>query len=437
MVHNNWRTGPFLCQNGPMGTPSATPLGRLLDRHAEPVIDQALADTRVVLVNGARQSGKSTLVKQVARARGATWFSLDRAATLQAALHDPTTFVRAANPMVIDEVQRAPGLLLAMKEIVDEDFVPGRFLLTGSARLLGLRSVPDTLPGRMETIELWPLSQGEIDAAPDGFVAAVFRDGPDRRYQSDEPREGYIRRIARGGFPEAVARTGRRRTRFLTAYVADLLNRDVLQVSAINKSAQMRRLVTLLAGRNAQVVSPTSIGSALGLPKQTVDRYLTILAEVFLIKLTPAWSASVAGRATHAPKLSFVDSGIATALAGHDEESLGRLGGPLGPLLEGFVTMEVARQLTWCDQDIDLVHYRTRDQVEVDIVLVNRRGEAVAIEVKSSATVGPGDFAGIRHLQRRLGDNLIAGLVLYLGHQTLSFGDRQLAMPVSALWEIG
>jgi predicted AAA+ superfamily ATPase len=425
----------LICENGEVTSSTQTPLGRLVERHARRALDEALADTRVVLVNGARQSGKSTLVREAAREHGAAWFSLDRAATLDAALKDPTTFVRAANPMVIDEVQRAPSLLLAMKEVVDEDFVPGRFLLTGSARLLGLRSVPDALPGRMETIELWPLSQGEIDDRPDGFVESMFHSGPDLAYESSENRSGYIARIARGGFPEAMARTGKRRTRFLNEYIADVINRDVLQVSAIEKGSEMRRLITLLAGRSGQIVSPTNLSSSLGLSKQTTDRYLSILSEVFLIKLTPAWTSGATGRATHAPKLSFVDSGIATTLAGHNEARLEQIGSPLGGLLEGFVTMEIARQLTWTDEVIGLFHYRTRDQVEVDIVLENRRGDVVAVEVKSSATVGPGDFAGIRHLRGQLGDRLLAGVVLYLGHQTLSFGDRQVATPVSALWD--
>jgi len=411
-------------------------MGRLVVRHAEMAVREALCDTRVVLVNGARQCGKSTLVAQLARERGAQWFSFDRADTLRAAVSDPTTFVRAANPMVIDEVQRVPQILLAIKEVVDGEYVPGRFLLTGSARLLGLRSVPDALPGRMETVELWPLSQGEIDGAPDGFVDAVFRDGPAVRYGGDEDRDGYLRRIVRGGFPAAVARDGRRRTRFLESYLADLVNRDVLQVSAIEKGDHMRSLITLLAGRCGQVVSATHLSSALGLSKQTVDRYLGILREVFLIKLIPAFSRSTTARAVRAPKLAFVDSGLAAALVGHDETSLRKVTSPLGGLLESFVAMEIARQLTWASQTIDLFHYRTRDGVEVDLVLANRRGQVVAVEVKASATASPDDFRGIRHLRDRLGDDLLVGIVLYLGHQTLPFGDRLLALPVSALWHL-
>ena len=413
-----------------------SPLGRILDRHAARPLREALADTRVVLVNGARQSGKSTLVARLAQERGAEWFSLDRAATVQAARRDPTAFVRAANPMVVDEIQRAPELLLAIKEVVDGGFEPGRFLLTGSARVLGLRNLPDTLPGRMETIELWPLSQGEIDQQPDGFVDAAFRDGPELAHQSTEDRGGYVARLVRGGFPEAVARAGRRRTRFLESYVADLVNRDVTQLSAIENGRQLRQLITLLAGRVGQVVNTSNLSANLGLPRSTVDRYLSLLEEVFLIKRIPAWSRGATARATHAPKLAFVDSGVAAMLLGQDETSLGRITSELGGVLESFVAMEIARQLTWAGQTIELSHYRTKDKVEVDIVLENRRGQVVGIEVKAAATVRDTDFGGLRHLRTRLGDDFLAGFVLHLGEQTLPFGDRMRAVPADALWRL-
>jgi predicted AAA+ superfamily ATPase len=418
-----------------MVTLAQSPMGRIVPRHASAAVAEALADTRVVLVNGARQVGKSTLVSQLARERDARWFTFDRPEVAQAALRDPASFVRAADHMVIDEVQRVPTILLAIKEVVDQGYVPGRFLLTGSARLLGLRSVPDTLPGRMETIELWPLSQGEIDSEPDGFVAAAFRDGAALRISSDLSRDDYIARLVRGGFPGAVARDGRRRARFLESYVADLLNRDVLQVSAIEHADKMRALVTLLAGRNGQIVSLTNLSDGLGVSKQTVERYIGILREVFLVKLLPAFSRGSTARAIRSPKVIFVDSGIAAVMAGQDEAGLRKITSVLGGLLEGFVAAEIARQLTWADRAIDLYHYRTRDGVEVDLVLQSRSGQVVAIEVKSSTSVGAHDFRGIRHLRDRLGDDLVVGVVLYLGGTTLSFGDRLLAMPVSALWQ--
>jgi len=313
------------------------PLGKLLPRHAEVPVTEALADTRVVLVNGARQSGKSTLIGVVAKGRDAQWRNLDNAITRQAAIADPVGFVDSAELMVIDEVQRVPDLLLAIKEQVDAVPRPGRYLLSGSARLLGLRGLPDTLPGRTETIELWPLAQGELDGTADRFIDAVFEQG-DRgdalTHESAVTRQEYAERIVRGGFPEAAARTNpRRRERFFDSYLADLVARDVSQLSDIERTAEMRALIRLLAARSGQLLVVNAVGS------------------------------------------------------------------------------------------------------EVDAVLENRQGHVVGIEIKASSTVTAGDFRGLRHLAERTGDDFIAGLVFYTGTQTLPFGPRLRAVPVSALWQ--
>jgi uncharacterized protein len=400
-------------------------------------VEDALADTRVVLINGARQSGKSTLVAEIASTREMQWRSLDRAVTRQAAEFDPTEFVANADLMVIDEVQRVPELFLAIKETVDADPRPGRFLLTGSSRVLGLRGLPDALPGRMETIELWPLSQGEIDEEPDGFVDAIFELGPELSHASDEGRPGYIDRVVRGGFPEAVARTAARRERFLDSYVADIVNRDVVQLSEIERGAEMRALTQLVAARSGQLLVPGALASELGLAQQTIKRYLGLLEEVFLIKRIPAWSRNLSTRAVGAPKVAMVDSGIAANLLDLDAGSLRAPASPLGPVLEGFVAMEIARQLTWCQQRAELYHYRTRDQIEVDLIIENRKGHVVAIDVKAGSTVRARDFRGLRHLADRLGDSLVVGVVLYTGQQTLPFGPLFRAIPISALWETG
>jgi uncharacterized protein len=412
-----------------------TPLGGILPRHAAVAVREALEDTRVVLINGARQCGKSTLAAEIAGDRGGQWRSLDRLVTRQAAEYDPAEFVADASFMVIDEVQRVPELFLAIKETVDADPRPGRFLLTGSSRVLGMRGLPDALPGRMETIELWPLSQGEIAEKPDGFVDAVFDLGPDLCHTSAENRSGYIDRVVRGGFPEAIARTGARRERFLDSYVADIVNRDVVQLMEIERGPEMRALTRLVAARSGQLLVPGALASELGLAQQTVKRYLSLLEEVYLIKRIPAWSRNLSTRAVAAPKVAMVDSGIAANLLDLDSRSLRQLASPVGPLLEGFVAMEIARQLTWCQQRAELYHYRTRDQVEVDIILENRQGQVVAIDVKAASTVRSEDFHGLRHLADRLGDALVVGVVLYTGQQTLPFGPRFRAVPISALWE--
>ncbi|KAA9374129.1 ATP-binding protein [Microbispora cellulosiformans] len=426
-----------MCHPELVRTASQTPLGRVVPRHAEKPAADALSDTRVVLVNGARQSGKSTLVRLLAKERTAEWRNLDALVARQAAQEDPAGFVAFPDLVVIDEIQRVPELLLAIKEQVDGDPRPGRFLLTGSARVLGLRALPDTLPGRMETIELWPFSQGEIDGTPDGFVDAVFAEGENLRHTSTLSRADYAERVVRGGFPEAVARENtRRRERFFDSYVSDLIARDVSQLSEIERTAEMRALVRSVAARSGQLLVGSSLGAAVGLSTATVNRYLGLLEEVFLIKRVPAWSRNLSSRAVGTPKAAFVDSGVAANLLGADARSLIRPDGQFGPLLEGFVLMELARQLTWSDERVELFHYRTKDKVEVDAVLENRQGRVVGVEVKASSTVRGDDFRGLRHLADRLGDDFVAGIVLYTGTQTLPFGPRMRAVPVSALWQI-
>lgn len=410
----------------------------LLPRHAAARVQAALSDTRVVLINGARQAGKSTLVKLVAGERAAERRDLDRPQDRAAALADPVGFVDQDGLLVVDEIQRAPELLLAIKAAVDEDPRPGRFLLTGSSRLFGMIAAPDALPGRMETIELWPFSQGEIGGEPDGFVDAVFDLGPSLRHESAVTRADYAARIVRGGLPEAVGRNDpQRRGRFLDAYVQALIDRDVQQLSDIHRKGELRRLVRLLAARVGTIVAAGSLESELGLSRPTIARYLQALEEIFLVKRIPGWSRNLGTRATAAPKLFFVDSGIAAQEIATDARSLLRPGGQFGPLLESFVLSELARQLTWSRQLVELSHYRDRDKYEVDAVLETRQGQVVGIEVKSASTVGPADFRGLRRLADRLGDDFIAGVLLYTGSTTLPFGPKLRAVPVSALWEIG
>ncbi|WP_329066978.1 ATP-binding protein [Amycolatopsis sp. NBC_01480] len=414
-----------------------TPSNPLLARRAEASVSAAMADTRVILVNGARQAGKSTLAGLIAGRSSVEVRNLDRPQDLEAAQTDPSGFVDFDQLMVIDEIQRAPELFLAIKATVDADPRPGRFLLTGSSQVLALRGLPDTLPGRSETIELWPLSQGEIDGTPDAFVDAAFALGPDLHHHSAITRSGYAERAVRGGFPEAARRTDpRRRARFFESYLTDLINRDIRQLGEIERLAQLRAMLRLIAGRNAGLLVPSSLGNDVGLTYHTVQRYLGLLEEIFLIKRIPAWSRNINARAVDNPKVAFVDTGIVANLLQADPQSLLRPGGEFGPLLEGFVTMELARQLTWSETRAELYHYRTKDKVEVDVVLENARGQVIAVEVKASTTVTAKDFRGLRHLEDRLGEDFLAGYVLHTGPETLPFGPKLRAVPISALWQV-
>lgn len=401
-------------------------------RRAAELVLEALTDTRVVVVNGARQVGKSTLAEVVLQqTEGGVARFLDDPGTRVAAVEDPVRFIRHEGLMLIDEVQRVPDLWLAIKNLVDREPRAGRFLLTGSARLLGLRSLPDALPGRTETVELWPLSQGEIDGAPDGFIDAAYSAGCDLRAEPVElRRKDYLARASRGGYPEAVRRENpRRRERFFESYLADLIARDVQQVADIARVSDMRRMLSLLAAQTSGLLNMNRLASELSISAPTVRSYVEILDTIYLIRLVPAWSANFTTRAVAAPKVIFVDSGLANYLTTGAEVS-----SPVGGLLENFVLGELARQLTWSRVSARLFHYRDRDQYEVNAVLEDNAGQIIGVEVKAAETIRTDDFRGLRLLKRRLGDRFRAGFVLYCGVQSLAFGDGLTCLPVSALW---
>lgn len=409
----------------------------LVPRRAETLVAEALADTRVVLVNGARQSGKSTLTRLTAAARpGTVTRLLDEDVTLRAARDDPSGFTDHDGLMVIDEIQLAPELLRAIKVHVDLDPRPGRFLLTGSSRVLALRALPDALPGRMEVIELWPFSQGEMAGGPDRFIDAAFRHGPALDHTSSLRRRDYLERAVTGGFPEAVRRTPRRRTAFFDSYISTLIERDVLELASIERRGDLLKLLALLAGRMSGLLVQSILASSSGIPRSTLVRYLELLSSVFLIKTIPAWSSGQTTRAIGTPKLAFTDTGVACSLIGQDATRLGEPGGAAGPVLENFVVMELARQLTWSDERGRLYHYRTKDKTEVDAVIETPDGRIIAVEVKAGTAVHTEDLAGLRHLADHLGERFTAGYIMYTGQQTLSFGGKIKAIPMDALWLI-
>jgi predicted AAA+ superfamily ATPase len=409
----------------------------LVPRHAQGLVSEALEDTRVVLVNGARQAGKSTLTRLTAQRLPDTVVRLlDDAATMRAARDDPAGFVEHGRLMVIDEIQLAPELLRAIKVLVDQDPRPGRFLLTGSSRVLALRSLPDALPGRMEVIERWPFSQGEINGGPDLFIDVAFRDGAGLEHSSQLRKRDYLERAAAGGFPEAVRRTPRRRAAFFASYLSTLIERDVLEVSSIERQGDLFRLLALLAGRMSGLLVPGTLAGQAGIPRTTLVRYLELLSTVFLIKPVPAWSGSQTTRAVGTPKLAFVDTGIACHLIGQDPGRLDEPGGAAGPVLENFAVMELARQMTWSQERARLYHYRTKDKIEVDAVIETPDGRVIAVEVKAGATIRTEDLAGLRNLASHLGGKFVAGYVLYTGQQTLSYGGKIKALPMDALWQL-
>jgi predicted AAA+ superfamily ATPase len=411
----------------------------LFERRLLPLIHEALADTPVVLLNGPRQAGKTTLASSFVE-RGFRMLSLDDAASLASALLDPVGLVRSLDRAVIDEVQRAPGLLLAIKQAVDSDRRPGRFLLTGSADLRTLPAVADSLAGRMEVLTLLPLAGCELENASGGWLERVFA-GEIPRITSSDPSaclgDALIERVLRGGYPEAVARpTSRRREAWLRQYTSALLSRDVRDIAAIEKLEQVPRLLRALAQMAGQLCNLNQLAGQLLLDHKTAAKYVAVLEQLFLIRRLQPWLPKRLSRIVKTPKLQFVDSALLAQLRGATSSSLQRDRKAFGPLLESYVVSELMKLASWSEGDLQLLSYRDRDQLEVDVVIENAAGQVLGLEVKAKASVQARDLAGLRKLSALAADQFLAGLVLYDGTETLPLGPSLWAVPIASLWQL-
>lgn len=413
-----------------------SPPPALIPRAIAPAVREALDDTRVVLVAGPRQAGKTTLVRQLA-GDDRSYFTLDDLTTLAAVRADPVGFVRGLGFAIIDEIQRAPDLILAIKESVDRDQTPGRFLLTGSANLSTLPMVADSLAGRMEVITLLPLSQAEIEGRAGRFIERTF--AGDIPLQAIHPViDGeLIERVLAGGYAEALRRKSiGRRQKWLEDYARLILDRDARDIAAIDQLERLPRLLAVLAEQAGQLTNHSSYGSALGLSDVTARKYVGILERLFLITTLQPWSGNHLSRLVKTPKIHFLDSGLLAMLRGMSPDSVARDRTRFGALLESFVVSEVMKLSTWSAIRPAFYHYRTKDQDEVDLVLEDRRGRIVGIEVKASATVTQSDFRGLRQLKEALGERFACGLVLHDSDRATPFGENLYAAPVSYLWQI-
>jgi len=407
---------------------------RMYPRHISARLQDALADTRVVALNGPRQSGKTTTVRQFITPQR-RYVTLDDSVQLAAARADPIGFIRDLEFAIIDEVQRAPDLLLAMKKAVDEDRRPGRFLITGSANLLSIPSVKDSLAGRIETRTLYPLSRSEIlSRPPPGFLAQAFQGRIPRPAEALGGNDLIDVTLA-GGYPEVLARhTARRRRDWCEAYIDSIVQRDVRDIASVEKLGQLARLLEVVAPYAGQLINVSAIGTQLGLDQKTADRYIAILEQLFLIRRVQPWSRNGVKRLVKTGKLHFLDSGLLAAAGRRTRDQLTSDRPALGAIFESFVCGELLKQASWSDDRIALFHYRDKDQVEVDFVLENARRQIVGIEVKAAATVTAGDFGGLRKLQDVSGKSFRVGVVLYDGEHVLPFGDGLFAAPYPSLW---
>jgi len=396
-------------------------------------IAEALRDTPVVLLAGPRQAGKTTLARKLAGDRF-RYLTLDDELTLLAARQDPSGMVRGMERVVIDEVQRAPELLLAIKKNVDEDRRPGRFLLTGSANLMTLPAVADSLAGRMETLSLLPLAQSEIRGREANWIDAAFAE---RLLDPGGVVVGVelVDLVLRGGYPEVVSRTSpRRRSAWLSQYVDALIQRDVRDISGIAKLDQLPRFLSGLAQLAGQMANYTKLGGQIGLDEKTARSYVSVFEQMYLLKRVQAWGHNRLKRVVKTPKLQFVDSGLQAVLAGLGAGEVAHDRVRFGPVLETFVFGELLKHAAAADDDYRVMYYRDVDKVEVDFVIENAAGQIVCVEVKAAATVRESDLRGIKKMAAASEGKFRLGVVLYDGAEALPLGDRMWAAPLSTLW---
>jgi len=400
-------------------------------RFARSALEEALADTPVVLVHGPRQCGKTTLARLVGEALGHAYITFDDNTQLAAATGDPAGFVAGLPPkVVLDEVQRVPNLFLALKAAVDRDRRPGRFILTGSANVLLVPKLAD----RMEILRLHPLSQSELARKRPGFLDALFA-ARFRIQQSARLGTDLAARIAAGGFPAALARpTPRRRAAWYRNYVETLVQRDVRGLGRIASLDALPRLLQLGAGQTARLMNVAELAGPFQLSRPTIRDYVTLLERVFLVEHLPPWHSNRLRRLIKTPKLRMGDTGLAAFLLGLDADGLWSDRAVFGQLLETFVFQEIRRQADWHDTPIHFFHFRDKDGAEVDIVLERGARSLAGIEVKAGATVTASDFRGLRKLREAAGARFAAGIVLYDGESVVGFGDGFFAVPIRALW---
>lgn len=405
-------------------------------RHLAPRLREALADTPAVLVHGPRQSGKTTLARAVGEPRGYRYVSFDDEAVLAAARNDPIGFVsRLPARTILDEVQRIPELFPSLKTAIDGRRTSGRFILTGSANVLLVPRLAESLAGRMGLLRLHPLAQCEIESRPPRFIDALLAG----RFRTDigEPLgRNLAERIVAGGYPAALARrTAVRRSAWYRDYVETQIQRDVRDLARIHSLDTLPRLLALAAGHTASLINVADLAAPFELTRQTIDDYVTLLERVFLLERLPAWSANRLSRLVKRPKLHMGDTGVACALRGIDAAFLDRDRSVLGPMLETFVLQELRRQASARPMPMGFFHYRDRDDFEVDIVLEQGDATVAGVEVKAAASVTQADLRGLRKFKDVAGQRFAAGVVLYDGAATIRFGGGLFGVPLRRLWE--
>lgn len=405
----------------------------LYPRYLLPRLRAAVADTPAVLVHGPRQCGKTTLTRMLGK--GYAYYSFDDRDLLAAAKRDPVGFVeRLPARVILDEVQHAPELFAELKQTIDGKRQPGRFVLTGSSNVLLLPRLSDSLAGRMEILPLYPLAQSELARKPSGFLEQAFG-GKLSAYHTERLGKELVARIVAGGFPEPLQRaTAVRRRAWYDNYLETLVQRDIRELSHIQHGDIIPKLLRLLANHTGQLLNVSELASAFQLSRHTIDGYVALLRQVFLVDFLTPWFSNRNKRLVKTPKVHVLDTGLACAVMQINQLQIEQQPTIFGQVLESFVYGELRKQASWQPESIEFHYYRDKDQYEVDMVLENSAGRFVGIEVKAAASIAESDFRGLRRFQRQIGKRFSAGVVLYDGRQVLSFGEGLFAAPLSILW---
>ena len=405
-------------------------------RYCEKKIITALSDTPVVVISGPRQSGKTTLAKQI-QGNDSIYITLDDLTQYNAAKHDPVNFIRNLKNKrtIIDEVQRVPELFLAIKQSVDENRIPGRYLLTGSSNMLMLPSLADSLAGRIEVINLLPLTTCEIESRSSTFLEKIFNNIAPTS-QDKRIKDKLISKILSGGYPEPYSRKKQeRRNAWYQQYMNSIIQKDLKDLDKIEHISVLPKLVRLLANQVGQLTNYSEIANKLGITHQTVSQYIGLLEQLYIFERLPAWHKNENKRLVKTPKIQIVDSGLLCALRHLTEKNVLNEPHLFGHLVETYVFDEIKRLSTWYDETIDFSFYRDKDKTEVDLILENYAGHLVAIEIKASATLTRSDFQGLRKFQNTAGNQFIMGIILYDGDHTTQHGDKLYSVPIGCLWE--
>ena len=404
-------------------------------RHLKDSLLQAFSVSPVTLLIGPRQSGKTTLMREIAKEKEMHYLTFDTLKQLAAAQEDPEGFIGAlAKPVIIDEVQRVPHIALPIKLSVDQERRPGSFGLTGSANPLVAPKLNDSLAGRMFILHMWPLAMCEILNKKSRFLELVFDPAAVFSEGTHWNRKEMIEVFSAGGYPDALLLDAVMRDRWFDNLLTTILERDVQDITHITRPRDIAKLLNILASRCSNLLNLSELSRIASIPYTTLNHYMTILESLFLIIRQPAWHINRTKRLIKMPKIYFCDTGLLINQLRVNNEFILNNGRLLGHIFENFVFLELKKLSTWAPYPIDLYHYHTQTGIEVDIVLENRLGQVVGIEVKASETISSEDWKGLDVLNQEMGDKMIRGIILYPGKEVVAFQKNRIAIPLSTLW---